>query len=377
MNPYKLPFQLITMAIATTSATTCTANAAEPFPSPNDGAKARAFLVQTLTRIADPVLNSLSANKLKESLPKGKADRQQFAPLEATGRLLDGMAPWLELGPADDAEGQLRAHYIQLATKGIANAVDPNGADYMLFGEGRQPLVDTAFLAQALVRAPKQLWGNLNEPERANVVAAFKLALTQHADFQHNWALFSAMIEAALWEFTGECDMQPIDAAVTKHMKWYLGDGVYGDGPQFHWDYYNSYVIQPMLIDVLRICREKEHELGQNYDEIVRRAQRYAAIQERLISPEGTFPVMGRSSAYRFGAFQTLGQIALMHMLPDEISPGQARAALTAVIRRNIETPGTFDAGGWLRPGAVGYQPSIQERYISPGSLYLCALGFS
>ena len=32
---------------------------------------------------------------------------------------------------------------------------------------------------------------------------------------------------------------------------WYKGDGVYGDGPPFHWDYYNSFVIQPMLLNIL------------------------------------------------------------------------------------------------------------------------------
>ena len=38
-----------------------------------------------------------------------------------------------------------------------------------------------------------------------------------------------------------------------------------------------------------------------------------------------------------FGAFQLLGQMALMHQLPEEIKPSQVRCALTAVIRRMIE----------------------------------------
>ena len=81
-------------------------------------------------------------------------------------------------------------------------------------------------------------------------------------------------------------------------MQWYKGDGVYGDGENFHWDYYNSYVIQPMLLEIL-------HTPGNEkalYAEVLKRAQRYAAIQERLISPEGTYPAVGRSLAYRFGA---------------------------------------------------------------------------
>lgn len=35
--------------------------------------------------------------------------------------------------------------------------------------------------------------------------------------------------------------------------EWYKGDGWYGDGPDFHFDYYNSFVIQPMIIQVLDV----------------------------------------------------------------------------------------------------------------------------
>ena len=125
---------------------------------------------------------------------------------------------------------------------------------------------------------------------------------------ESNWLLFSATIEAALWQFTGECEMKPIEYAVQRHEQWYLGDGTYGDGAEYHWDYYNSYVIQPMLLEVVRVCAEKQHPLGKLRPKILARAQRYAAVQERLISPEGTFPVIGRSSAYRFGALQVLAE---------------------------------------------------------------------
>jgi hypothetical protein len=51
-----------------------------------------------------------------------------------------------------------------------------------------------------------------------------------------------------------------VDYALRQHHQWYKGDGAYGDGPYFHWDYYNSFVIQPMLLDVLGVC-------GSHYDE--------------------------------------------------------------------------------------------------------------
>ena len=340
------------------------------------GAAARAYSVKVMARLGEPVLSALSENKLKERIPSGQweANRKSFAPLEATGRLLAGMAPWLELGPDQTDEGKLRAHFIQLAVRGLGNAVDPQAPDYMNFSRGSQPLVDAAFLAHALLRAPNQLWGNLTAKTRTQLIEALGNT-RQIKPGNNNWLLFSAMIECALWTYAGECHTNSIELAVTRHLEWYKGDGTYGDGPDFHWDYYNSYVIQPMLLDVLRVCGRMRLPLAEKSSIIMERARRYAQVQERFISPEATFPVLGRSSAYRFGAFQLLSQMALEHELPPDVKPPAVRCALTAVIRRMIEAPGTFDPEGWLRVGAVGFQPSIRESYISSGSLYLCAVG--
>jgi hypothetical protein len=130
-----------------------------------------------------------------------------------------------------------------------------------------------------------------------------------------------------------------------------------------------------MLLDIIKILVENGYEKDELYQLILGRAKRYASIQERLISPEGTFPALGRSLAYRFGAFQLLSQISLMSQLPEELTPGQVRSALSAVIQRMIDAPGTFDRDGWLTIGFCGHQPGIGETYISTGSLYLCTTG--
>jgi len=118
---------------------------------------------------------------------------------------------------------------------------------------------------------------------------------------------------------------------------------------------------------------------GKKYEKtyaiVLKRAQRYASIQEKLVSPEGTFPAIGRSLPYRFGAFQLLAQMALQHQLPDNLNPAQVRSALSAVIQRMVEAPGVFDPKGWLTIGFYGHQPNIGESYISTGSLYLCSVG--
>jgi hypothetical protein len=130
-----------------------------------------------------------------------------------------------------------------------------------------------------------------------------------------------------------------------------------------------------MLTDVLAACKDESPAWQEIDAREALRAKRYAAVQERLVAPDGSFPAIGRSIAYRCGAFHLLAQSALRHALPEGVSPAQVRGALTAVIRRSFEAPDTFDADGWLRIGFCGHQPGIGETYISTGSLYLCSVG--
>jgi hypothetical protein len=109
---------------------------------------------------------------------------------------------------------------------------------------------------------------------------------------------------------------------------------------------------------------------------VLRRAQRFAVHLEHLISPEATFPPLGRSLAYRTGALQLLAQLALKASLPKELKPGQVRSALTAVTDRMLHAAGTYDDNGWLRIGFCGNQSVIGENYISTGSLYLASAVF-
>ncbi|MGL4292270.1 MAG: DUF2264 domain-containing protein, partial [Bacteroidales bacterium] len=97
---------------------------------------------------------------------------------------------------------------------------------------------------------------------------------------------------------------------------------------------------------------------------------------ERMISPEGTYPVIGRSVPYRFGAFHALSQAAYLKILAFDIAPQQVRSALTAVITRQIGQKDTFDTNGWLTLGFCGHQPELAEYYLSTGSLYLCSVVF-
>ncbi len=170
------------------------------------GAADRAYSVQVMQRIALPVLTALSQNKLRQTMPvEGPADRAAYTHLEAAGRLLAGMAPWLELGPDNTPEGQLRAQDIRLAVQAISHAADPSSPDFMNFDKGSQPLVDTAFSLSPSC-APRISYGEISV-QRTRPMSSwhFKKSRVIHP-FESNWLLFSATIEAAVWEFTGECN---------------------------------------------------------------------------------------------------------------------------------------------------------------------------
>lgn len=343
------------------------------------GLDSRKYWIEVLSKIVDPVLTNLSQGKLKEAMPVEKKvygrEEEEFTYLEALGRTLLGIAPWLELGIEDGFEGELRKKYAELSRKAIDAATDKNSPDCMNFSKGEQPIVDAAFLSHAILRAPNELWEKLDDRVKKNVIVALKETRNDRKPSFNNWLLFSAMIETALCHMGEMWDHMRVDYAIRQFEQWHCGDGVYSDGPDFHWDYYNSFVIHPMLIDILKNVGDYYKEWKVFEKPVIERAQRYAQVLEEVISPEGTYPPIGRSITYRFGAFQLLGQVALMHKLPQNIKPAQVRCALTSVIKRTMSFKDNFDENGWLKIGVCGSQPDLGENYISTGSLYLCTAG--
>ena len=338
-------------------------------------ATARGVWLAHLRRLSEPVLSNLAAGTLKARMPVEEAagaNRQGVTHLEAVGRLLAGIAPWLDLDAGDTAEQALRSRCVEWTHRGLAQALDPSSPDALNFTTEGQALVDAAFLAQGVLRAPRALQQRLPAPTRARLIEAFESARVIQPGF-NNWLLFAATVEAGLMALGAPWDRMRVDYALRQHAQWYRGDGAYSDGPAFHWDYYNSFVIHPMLVDVLAACGDQHKAWAALRTQQEARARRYAAVLERLVAPDGSFPPIGRSLAYRCGAFHALAQSALRQQLPAEVPPAQAREALSAVIARTLDPPGTFDAQGWLTIGLAGHQPGVGERYISTGSLYLCA----
>lgn len=331
----------------------------------------RDYWVSSLVKIAEPILSDFLGDK--HNMPRRNIkDGRNVCYLEALGRTVCGIAPWLEVNLPDGKEKNLQKKCILMAQNAIKNATDPSHPLFIDFGEDCQNVVDAAFLAQGILRAPKVLWNDFDEITKKNIIDCMKVQRKFKPGYC-NWLCFSAIIEIFL-QFAGEptWDAMRVDYAVKTHETWYKGDGFYGDGPEFHLDYYNSFVIHPMLIDILRNDKSNGWE---KYNGIMPEyASKFAHHLEELIMPDGTYPILGRSSCYRYGAFHALAQAMLLE--DKSFSFGAVRCAMDALIRKTQSAPDMFDDNGFLNIGIYGYQPQYANSYINTGSLYLCTTVF-
>ncbi|RWY54363.1 DUF2264 domain-containing protein [Mucilaginibacter gilvus] len=331
-----------------------------------------------LDKVARPVLSNLADDQLKLKIQMelsdridNKESRTKAGYLEAFGRTLSGIAPWLQAEGGDAEEVKLRNQYREWTLKAIANAVNPQAKDYMQWNGG-QPLVDASFVALGLIRSP-WLWEHLDGKVKLQVVDALKITRNTVPVYS-NWILFSGMIEAFFCKYDLGYDPVRVEYAVrefTQH--WYVGDGMYSDGMEFHFDYYNSIVIHPNLSTILDVVNQKIKKYGAEQAREVIIGQRYAEILERLINTDGSFPATGRSIVYRGGLFTHLADVAYKKQLPAKLLPAQVRGALTALIQKTLGAPQTFNDAGWLNIGLYGKQPGLADFYITTGSLYICA----
>jgi hypothetical protein len=149
---------------------------AAPWPASDH---AREYWLGLLQKLAEPVLVNLARGALKENMSVetssgNSAERKRFTHLEAIGRLLCGIAPWLECALDGGEERALQQRYRKLARQAIHSATDPHSPDFLNFSDGDQPVVDCGFLSQALLRAPKELWQKLEPATQRNLVSALQ-----------------------------------------------------------------------------------------------------------------------------------------------------------------------------------------------------------
>ena len=335
-------------------------------------------------KMAQPVLENMAKGELQKNM------KTEFSPsfdnrdrsvvyMETFGRLMAGIAPWLTLPDDDTAEGQQRRQLREWALASYKNSVDPNSPDYLCWGKSGQNLVDAAYIAESFLRAWDVLWVPLDDVTKQRYIKEFQ-GMRRIDPPYTNWFLFSSTIESLLAKAKAPFDEFRVNTACRKVEEWYVGDGWYADGPVFAFDYYSSYVFHAMYLETLQAMVDSKYnsrlDYQKYYDRALKRAQKFAIILERFISPEGTFPVIGRSTPYRLAAMQPLALMAWYQKLPSDLSNGQVRAALTQVMHRMFDYQQNFNDAGYLTIGFCGSQPETADWYTNNGSLYMTSLAF-
>ncbi len=344
----------------------------------------RTYWADLAYRLAAPILSNMAEGNLQKNMivevsPSWDGRDKKVTYMEAFGRLMAGIAPWLSLPDDDTAEGAQRKQLREWALKSYANAVDPNSPDYLLWRGHGQALVDAAYVAESLIRGFDALWKPLDDVTKQRYIEEFTQLRRVDPPYT-NWLLFSSTIESFLAKIGAPCDEYRVNSAIRKVEEWYTGDGWYADGSSFAFDYYSSYVFHPMYLETLQCMKESGRytriHYSKYFDRALKRTQKFSIVLERFISPEGTFPVFGRSIPYRMATMQPLALMAWYGKLPQGLTNGQVRSALTAVMHRMFDGQENFNEGGYLTIGFCGRQPNVADWYTNNGSLYMTSLAF-
>ncbi len=344
----------------------------------------REYWTSQAYKMAQPVLENMAQGKLQQNMltefsPSFDNRNRKVVYMETFGRLMAGIAPWLALPDDATAESKQRKQLREWALASYRNAVDPTSPDYLCWGVSGQNLVDAAYIAESFLRAYDTLWQPLDTLTKQRYFKEFQKLRRIDPPYT-NWLLFSSVIESFLAKAGGGYDEFRVNMACRKVEEWYVGDGWYADGPVFAFDYYSSYVFHAMYLETLQAMIDAKMNTRIDYskyhERALKRAQKYAIILERFISPEGTFPVIGRSTPYRLAAMQPLALLAWYQKMPKELTNGQIRAALTQVMHRMFDHQQNYNQKGFLTIGFCGSQPETADWYTNNGSLYMTSLAF-
>ena len=150
--------------------------------------------------------------------------------LEALGRTMAGIAPWLALPDDDTVEGVQRKLMCDQLVLGLKNSVNPDNPDYMSYRVEMQSIVDAAYIAHGFMRARYKVWDVLDSLTKQRFVVEFKSLRSRYGAY-NNWMLFSSIIEVFLMSIDEDYDPARINMAIEKMDEWYVGDGWYSDGP--------------------------------------------------------------------------------------------------------------------------------------------------
>ena len=238
--------------------------------------KDREYWCSLAWEMAQPVLENMAKGELRKNMvtefsPSFDNRDRSVVYMEAFGRLMAGIAPWLTLPDDDSAESQQRMQLREWALAAYRNAVDPESSDYLCWGKEGQNLVDAAYIAESFLRAWDSLWELLDETTKQRYIREFQ-GLRKIDPPYTNWILFSSIIEGFLAKAGASFDEYRVNMACRKVEEWYVGDGWYADGPLFAFDYYSAYVFHPMYLETLQAMVDAGYNSRIDYQKYFERA---------------------------------------------------------------------------------------------------------
>ena len=282
-----------------------------------------------------------------------------IAELECFSRIFAGISPWLATGLEEND------------LKKILKMFDKLFAQENIFTH-EESIVECAYICYGFLITKNVLWKQVSAHTRKRFITILQSVrkLIQYYHIECNWYLFHGIIETFLKSIAEVHDINFIFNVIKTVDSWYCGDGFYKDGNRgFTMDYYNSYVIHPFYIEILKVCNPSM------VDKAFERCIMYTEFLEKIVNADGSYPPLGRSIIYRFGAFHALAYCIYNERISTLHTYSQLQRLLTNVLKRII-TSSIFNADGILELGFTGSQPEIADWYSNWGSCYLTTLGF-
>ncbi len=313
--------------------------------------------------VALPVLLRVETMPIEQHKDAG---RETSSRAEALSRVLAGLSSWFALPPDDLSPSE--EILVRNPLYGAAIA-----AIERFFNDAhctRQSVIDAGYFSQAFLRCPS-LFYKQKLPTRTRITQYIKSS-RMFCPIANNWIVMAGLSEAFLYTVRGLHHFDPmrLEYAIRTTNDWYKGDGIYGDGKFLQNDYYNSIVVHPGLHDILKAVKGYHSEWDAFAPKFEERFARYSVILERMISPEGTYPIVGRSALYKLGCFHALAYAVHQGLYPVNSTPVQH--ALTACLDKQLPTlmNGEWLAMNFMRNAGL----ELAETYVSTGSLYAICL---
>jgi hypothetical protein len=327
-------------------------------------------------------MSKLEFNKfILQKSPIESADRDpNMGYLECFARTFAGISPWIALEKInDESEFKKQQMILEYVKQCFENTIPYFDETFNLFSV-EQSIVECSYICYGFIISKNKIWDMLNEKIQNNLICLFRKVRLNIKEYHIgcNWYLFHGIIEAFFKLIHNDYNLEFLEEMISTVNNWYCGDGFYFDGDRkFKIDYYNSYVIQPFFIEILKIfySNTKNDIVNDSINDAISRCTKHSEFLERIIGHDGSYPPLGRSVIYRFASFHLVSYCIYNETISERHSYGQLRNALTKVLTK-ISSKDIFNKDGFLALGFNAQQESISDYYSNSGSCYLTVLGF-